>query len=51
MTGLALYDHANNRLEVTRKGDTMKRYVPCAGQMTDGTTMPYLMAPRLFEGA
>lgn len=25
----ALYDPINNRLEVTRKGESMKRYIPC----------------------
>ena len=29
MTGLAIYDPHNNRLEITRKGESMKRYIPC----------------------
>ncbi len=29
MQALALYDPINNRLEVTRKGEAMKRYIPC----------------------
>ena len=29
MTGLAIYDPYNNRLEITRKGESMKRYIPC----------------------
>jgi hypothetical protein len=29
MTGLALYDSIKNRLEVIRKGESMKRYIAC----------------------
>ncbi|MEX6725882.1 hypothetical protein [Parapedomonas caeni] len=29
MTGYALYDASNNRLEVIRPGETMKRHIPC----------------------
>jgi hypothetical protein len=29
ITGMALYDQVNNRLEVTRKGEPLKRYIPC----------------------
>lgn len=29
MTGLALYDSIKNRLEVIRKGESMKRYITC----------------------
>ena len=29
MTGYALYDAQNNRLEVIRPGETSKRYIPC----------------------
>ena len=55
MTGLALYDHANNRLEVTRKGESMKRYVSCAnirpphdkvhGLQVDGDDIWVLVGP------
>lgn len=27
--GYALYDQSRNRLEVTRPGESMKRYIPC----------------------
>lgn len=53
----ALYDPINNRLEVTRKGESMKRYIPCTyirpphdkvhGIQVDGDDIWVLVGPSL----